>query len=123
MRNFRLYIAKHLQKGECDARGGYGYMAQSFIKAFFFPWRSRVYGYTLPLGGARGILRITLLPSKRSQSFYRGNGFSRMPTGQVFAFTPPSTDPGDTLDMLAIRRSRTLAPDTDDEDWELSLNC
>ena len=73
VRDYRLYVRKSFRNQ------GYGFLATTFVKAYLFPWFSDhhapPWGFFLPLGGARGAQRITLVPGDKSKSFYLKNGW------------------------------------------------
>ena len=92
IRDFRLYVVQEM-------RGlGYGFLVASFVKAYLFPWVSDHHapraGFVLPLGGARGLKNIQLLPvTQESKTFYRKQGFERAPTSQNFIWAPACGGP------------------------------
>ena len=93
VRDLRVYIVKSRQKL------GYGFLVQSFVKAYFFPWASAaaalasVAPFELPLGGAHHADTLALMPSGVALTFYKGCGFDRGLTTNTVCFTPAQREP------------------------------
>lgn len=80
VRDVRVYVQASLH-GK-----GYGFAVVTFIKALFFPFYTREPGsgkrkLHLPIGGARGVRRCSVLPvTPQARGFYLLQGFQQKPS-------------------------------------------
>ena len=116
VRDFRLYVNPELH-GQ-----GYGFMAQLFVKAFFFPWRASAHkgqNFALPLGG-QAARSLELLPSAKSKSFYLACGFARGHSSPNYVFAPALRVPRVTKEEFN-RAVRLPEPNEQKDDGALAV--
>jgi hypothetical protein len=74
VKDIRVYVTKSYHKA------GYGYLIVSFVKAFFFAYRTDSMpegSFAMPLGGNRGVEALTVLPNTSPNfKFYRKQNFA-----------------------------------------------